>query len=276
MYNSKSLRIRSNTPRETILDQCGECGYVIEKPWSTVVSLVEKCLNCGIESELLPFPNEFSAAGELTAMISHFYVRGENLIKDAQKQLVNTVFTHCRVEFDIRDLEEAAAEIDRDGLDYDDASRFLKQKLGVSLSGEDAYIVLDTLRYYRTTPDENIAVLVLTCTLFEVLLADLVYWVTLPTSKGSTQASATTQSTKLKKQFQESTNLTLQEACEANGLSKFWSEHEYLRKIRNQFLHEGSAVIDGECTIRAYKFAESALQAFAKLQNAYGLIMPAG
>jgi hypothetical protein len=138
---------------------------------------------------------------------------------------------------------------------------------------EDAVRVFSLLASYSDTSIEHATVVVLTASLFERLLHDLLIKLLVGRGMSDPEARQTVRKRRRREELQELfwilTGTSLQKAVGEFGVRGLYEEWQSIADRRNKFLHITSGAISADMAEKAFDIAKRAFPLFALLQNRY-------
>lgn len=260
---------------------CGNCHFVMGEGGAAGPKM--RCPTCGHVDFPFLFPE--TSALHLLDMVEYFHERASERIDDRAAQIEQAITRAVGRIYD-RTLVVGTALAAQNVYNQAGQSAWTQQvadqmvqvvetQLGLP-SRDDALKALGVLAQYSDTAnEEHQAVVVLTCTLLEQLLAGRL--IVLAMAHGGmalpdaeTQVFDKVQGMRQKQAFFEKrTNVSLRDAIDQFAPTNFWSDWAALRTVRNTFVHERAWAISAASAQTAFELARQAVPVFAEVQNRY-------
>lgn len=256
--------------------KCPFCRFLSQEPGLDRPSIpCPKCNRSGSTRSVFPG----YACVEWLKMIGDAYVRAAARTGAEQDELAGAIRPNSKRHIEASEVAAAASVIrrffrkpHRSETDYRTVLGALQRSLSLG-SQEQAVRVFSLLASYSDTSIEHTIVVVLTASLFERLLHDLL--VQLLVGRGMTDAEArkTVGKRRRREELQElfwlASGTRLQKAVGEFGVPDLYEQWQSIADRRNKFLHITSRAISAQMAEKAFNVAKGAFPLFAFLQNKY-------
>jgi len=246
--------------------QCPDCWFI--SPSLGLTGVTKPCPSCGATGSRGGYPAP--SASRLLDIIQHFHSVASaehqddlSCISEKISDLLGrpissrAVYTGWLKHRQITDHEDVLKTIER----------FFR------CNRENAMNAFQVYRTLHACQPEQTVVPVLTVTLVEILLSDLLRDLKVK-RQGMSRAVAQTQVSNLRsfdERFAEFASITGADLAKTiQRLKKpFWDKWVYVRRNRNHFVHGNAYAIDWETCKRAYELAIESIDLFAELNNRF-------
>jgi hypothetical protein len=222
------------------------------------------------------FPD--GSAWKLLKMITYFYRAANDRADDSEDRLVKELGNLLGREFKRSVALNAAAQVRRiygkrrnGHLDNDELVSAVREKLCLESTAEAQRAIVPLLGYSDTV-EEHGAVVILTCTLLEKLLDELLVLM-LQVREGDCQRQARESIDRLrglddrKEEFKRISKDSIKNAIGQSSIAWFWDKWCKVISTRNRFVHGAPYAIDASAAEDAFQLAKSSVSVFAFLQN---------
>jgi hypothetical protein len=278
--NSDLVKLFCSPEAEDLL-ACPHCNYV--SALDELDNPHVPCPQCNNQGARLLFPDLPSL--ELREMVEYFYERARCRVDNRKSKLVNDIRGEVGRTYDPLLLIHTAREIQDfycqkytqklggEQATHDRMLEIIRGRLSLD-SSDQAESAYPLIFEYSESSEEHKVVVILTCTLLENLLADLLVLILI--CKGATRSEAVkTVRDKLRgfdkrcKEFKHATNHSLEGVITQGPTDDFYSVWKDVRDTRNKFVHENPYAIGIAISEKAFNLAKNAFSRFAYLQNRF-------
>ena len=256
--------------------ECPVCGFLSREPGPDRPSV--PCPRCSRRgSTRSTFPGY--ACIEWLKMIGDAYVRAAARTRARLDELAGAIRPNLKRDIKVPGLVAAAKDVrrffresDRSEAAYHRELSALQRRLSLATK-EQAARAFSLLAGYSDTSIEYTTVVLLTASLFERLLHDLLIQLLVGRGMSGQQARKTVRKRHRREELHELfwvvTGTCLERAVGEFGVRGLYEAWQSVADRRNKFLHITSRAISADMAERAFNIAKCAFPLFAFLQNRY-------
>lgn len=251
---------------------CPKCNHVVK--FGKLSGSKLHCQKCGNISKTPHIFPDFSSL-KLLEMIEYFYERTCHRSNDLKTKLLDIIKKELGKKYHTNLVIKTVRKIQKiyktgKRSEYNEMLKIIRKELSLK-SSDEALKVFGPLLSYTDTFEEHKVIVILTCTLLEVLFNNLL--VLIYECKGMTLSQAEKKVYKLQgfdkmcEVFEIETGLIFKNEINKYSSHDFYKDWEFIRKKRNKFIHGIPYAINRSIATKALNLAKEASNVFAHLQN---------